>query len=289
MSGLQALKIRIKSSKSTQKITKAMKMVAASKLRRARMQAEASKEYALKMHEVISDLAHNIDLPSWNLLTGTGDDKVHLVIVAVSDRGLCGGFNSSVVKTAKRHIQELLKANKTVKIVCYGKKAFDQLKAEYLEYIVHRIDGISKGKLSYFRAEELFEFIEIKFKEKAFDVCSIFYNHFASTISQVPTRLQLIPFVSYEHEYEGSKYNFDFEPQAERILEEIVPLNIKTQIYQVLLENAASEQGARVTAMDNATRNAQDMIGRLTLEYNRKRQASITKELIEIISGAEAL
>ncbi len=298
MSGLQKLKQRIKSAKSTQKITKAMKMVAAAKLKKVRDKAEATERYANKMAEMVSDISKHVGRNSddFPLLAGTGKNQTHLLVVGASDRGLCGGFNSSIVKKAKSHIAGLLAEKKTVKIICIGKKSFDQLKSLYLENIVHRIDGITKKPLTYDIIEDIAKYVLDGYEKGEFDICTIFYSKFVSAISQIPQAQQIIPQDSgsaNDNKSDESEailnLSYEYEPNPEDIISKILPLNIKTQIYQALLENAASEQGARVTAMDNATRNAGDMIAKITLEYNRKRQAGITKELIEIISGAEAI
>jgi F-type H+-transporting ATPase subunit gamma len=296
MASLKDLKLRINSVRSTQKITKAMKMVAASKLRRAQDAAEAARPYAERMERVLAGLADSVknDPGAPQLLTGSGSDKVHLVIVATSERGLCGGFNTSIVKAAKVKIESVLREGKDVKILCIGKKGFQQLRRIYKERILDTIDlsgvrnvGFDDAKPIAKRALEMFEAHD-------FDVATLFFAHFKSVLTQVVTEQQLIPAAIEKEEgqdlSEGLKGSiYEFEPNEKEILETLLPRNVAVQIFRALLENAASEQGARMTAMDNATRNAGDMIERLTLQYNRTRQAEITKELIEIISGAEAL
>jgi F-type H+-transporting ATPase subunit gamma len=291
MANLKTLKNRIKSVKSTQKITKAMKMVAASKLRRARMQAEAAQPYAKHMEKMLIALAAGTvgGTGVSPLISGTGSDAVHLVIVATSDRGLCGAFNSSIVRAARKHIQELGQSGKKVKILCVGKKGYDQLKTQYGKLIIETMEGIGKRHLSYMDAESIAKKVLELFAAGQFDVCSIFYNAFKSVISQIVTLQQLIPLEYSVLETTGTATVYEYEPSEEVILEDLLPRNIAVQIYHALLENAASEQGARMSAMDNATRNAGEMIKDLTLVYNRTRQAAITRELIEIISGAEAL
>lgn len=289
MPSLKELRNRIKSVKSTQKITKAMKLVAASKLRRARENAEAARPYAEQMQAMLASLragfASNDNAPE--LLAGTGGDKKYLLIVATSDRGLCGGFNGTIIRAARAYARELLAAGKDVEFFCIGKKSYDNLSRDYKSKIVKYVEGISKSSPRYDSAREVASFLMTQLGEKKFDVCVLFYNHFVSVISQKVTRQQLIPLPEVTTENAGARY--EFEPSEQGILEALLPRNLEIQIFRALLENAASEQGARMSAMDSATRNAGDMIGRLTLKYNRTRQAVITKELIEIISGAEAL
>ncbi len=297
MASLKDLKNRISSVQSTQKITKAMKMVAASKLRRAQEQAEAARPYSERMERMMRSLTANLvssdDAPS--LMTGTGKDDVHLVIVATGERGLCGAFNSSIVRAARRRIHELLHDKKTVKIACVGKKGREALKREFGEQIVEFFDLSAVKRLSFEDAHPISDYVNEKFEAGEFDVCSIFYNRFISVMSQEVTEQQLVPLPPVEvseddaspHDASGAAY--EFEPEEDEILAELLPRNLAVQVYRALLENGASEQGARMTAMDNATRNAGDMIDRLTIVYNRSRQAIITKELIEIISGAEAV
>lgn len=300
MANLKDLKNRISSVKNTQKITKAMKMVAAAKLRKAQEAAIASRPYSEKLAEVMTELAGAKDLSgSRNLLTGTGEDKKHLVIVATSSRGLCGGFNSSITKAASNKIYSLIAREREVEIICVGSKGEDLLRAKYGDLISETIVGKQKKTVEFSAAKEIADKIAAKFEAGEFDECSIFYNHFNSPISQVPTMHKLVPCGLPETEEENDNENsgteraddfvFEFEPEKEQILDYLLPKNLAIQIYHALLENQASEMGARMTAMDNATRNAGDMIERLSLEYNRTRQAAITTELIEIISGAEAL
>lgn len=290
MPSLKDLKVRINSVKSTQKITKAMKMVAAAKLRRAREAAENARPFAERMERMVSALAQGVADPenAPKLLVGTGRDKVHLVVVATADRGLCGGFNSSIVKGARVAIRKLVAEGKTVKIITVGKKGREQLKLEFGHMIVAKFDDVSRGKIGFFIAQDIVAKIMELFEAGEFDVCRVVYNHFKSPIVQVVTHQQLIP-LALPAESVKSDAVYDYEPDEETILEDLLPRNLAVQIFKALLENAASEQGARMTAMDNATRNAGEMIGKLTLQYNRSRQASITKELIEIISGAEAV
>ncbi|MCF4165665.1 F0F1 ATP synthase subunit gamma [Zavarzinia compransoris] len=295
MASLKDLKLRINSVKSTQKITKAMKMVAASKLRRAQEAAEAARPYAARMEQVLASLAAGVvmteDMPK--LLTGTGKDDVHLLVVATAERGLCGGFNSSIVRLARQRIQSLIAQGKTVKVLCVGRKGRDALRRDYGKLIIETIEvagGVRKQgfPIAARISEKLFSLYEAG----EFDVATVFYAEFKSAIAQIPTAQQIIPAALPEGDVEGPDLKgaiFTFEPDEEEILEALLPRNVAVQIYRALLENAASEEGARMSAMDNATRNAGDMINRLTLTYNRTRQAAITKELIEIISGAEAL
>ena len=295
MPNLKDLKNRIASVQSTRKITSAMKMVAASKLRRAQEQAEASGPYAERMGRMLSSLAANVQ-DSGNgpkLMTGTGADQVHLLVVISSDRGLCGAFNGSIVREAKRQIVRLQGEGKTVKLLTVGRKARDQLKREYASLIVESYEDVDRRRLGFSDADMVATKVLSMFDAGEFDVCSVIFNKFKSAISQVVTVQQLIPFAVATEATEAAgadaKAMYEFEPDEEQILAELLPRNLSIQIYRALLESAASEQGARMTAMDNATRNAGDMINKLTITYNRTRQAYITKELIEIISGAEAL
>lgn len=289
MSNLKTLRNRIKTVKSTQKITKAMKMVAASKLRRARQNAEAAAPYAKKMEEMLHSIATScqdeVNLP---LLSGTGKSDNILLVISTSDRGLCGAFNGSIIKAAKRKIQKLETLKKNVKILLIGKKAHDALKSGYEKSIIHKIEGLSKKPIVYEDAKSIADYILQEFANGSFDECYLFYNKFISAISQKLIEQQLIP-LTIEKKSSKSAGNIEFEPDQGVILGELLPKNIAIQIFNGLLENSASEQGARMTAMDNATRNAGEMIKNLTLKYNRTRQAAITKELIEIISGAEAV
>ena len=292
MPSLKDLKVRINSVKSTQKITSAMKMVAAAKLRRAQEQAEAARPYAERMDRMLGSLASAMagreNAPP--LLVGTGRDQTHLIVVMTSDRGLCGGFNSSIVRGARRTIRELMTAGKTVKIICVGRKGRDQLKRDFGKLITESFDDVGRQRLSYADAERIALRITALYEAGEFDVCTIFYNKFKSAMTQFLTAQQLIPFVGTGAATPGSGDVFyEYEPEEQEILAELLPRNLGVQVFRALLENAASEQGARMTAMDNATRNAGDMINKLTINYNRSRQAYITKELIEIISGAEAL
>ena len=290
MANLKTLKNRIKSVKSTQKITKAMKMVAASKLRRARMKAEAAQPYAKSMEKILSSVAGSLAGSSsvFPLLSGNGNEHRHLLIVATSDRGLCGAFNSSIVRAARKKIAELKLSGRDVKILCIGKKGYDQLKTQHGKIIIETLEGVSKAQLSFADAEAVAHKVIKLFDDNHFDVCSIYYNAFKSVISQIVTLQQLIP-LDITSLSGAKQVGYEYEPSEEVILADLLPRNIAVQIYHALLENAASEQGARMSAMDNATRNAGEMIKGLTLVYNRTRQAAITKELIEIISGAEAL
>ncbi len=294
MASLKELRNRIGSVKQTQKITSAMKLVAASKLKRAQEQAEASRPFAERMAVMLTNLAAGVadvqNAPP--LLAGTGKEDVHLLIVATADRGLCGGFNSSIARGAKRRIVELMEQGKQVKILCIGRKGRDILRREFREHIIDTIEGVGRQRLTYADAARIAERVERMYDAGEFDVCTIVFNKFKSAISQILTLKQLVPVeapAGAEEAEAGAQAVYEFEPDEEGILKELLPRNLAVQIYGALVENAASEQGARMTAMDNATRNAGDMIERLTLTYNRTRQAQITRELIEIISGAEAL
>ncbi len=295
MPSLKDIRNRIGSVKSTQKITSAMKMVAASKLRRAQEQAEAGRPYADRMARMLSSLAANLNDAAGGprLMVGTGDDRVHLLVVISSDRGLCGGFNGAIVREAKRTIQRLLADGKQVKLICVGRKGRDLLRRDYAKLIVQSYEELGKKKLSFADADKVASKVLEMFDAGEFDVAHLLYNKFKSAIAQIPTLQQIVPFAPPKGEgaaaSAGPKAQYEFEPGEEQILTELLPKNLAIQVYSALLESAASEQGARMTAMDNATRNAGDMIKKLTLVYNRTRQASITKELIEIISGAEAV
>ena len=294
MPSLDDLKKRIGSVKSTQKITKAMKMVAAAKLRRAQESAESSRPYSDTMNDVIGSISKKVVSTSSgrNLLTGTGDDQVQLLILFTSERGLCGGFNSSITKKMREKIEDLKKLSKTVKIICIGKKGYDILKRKYSDLIVDVIDMKAIKSVPYQDAKDISQKIIKMYFDNEFDTCSIFYNKFKSVIDQIPTDQKILPIETEENndiDLKSSTSMLDFEPGETEILEELLPLNFAVQIFKALLESAASEQGARMSAMDNASRNASDMIDKLTLFYNRSRQAVITKELIEIISGAEAV
>ena len=292
MPSLDDLKKRISSVKSTQKITKAMKMVAAAKLRRAQENAEKGRPYSEKMNNIILNLYGGIsDKESApKLLIGTGEEKIHLCIVMTSDRGLCGGFNSNIIKKAKSYFKKILDDNKTLKIITVGSKGYDQLKRTYKDYIIEKISFKESKNINYFDADKVGKIIIDRFKKKEFDVCAIFYNQFKNVITQIPQEQQIIPLkASEEKKDSSSEDNYEFEPEEDEILSNLLPKNISTQIFKAMLENSASEQGSRMTAMDNATRNAGEMVDKLTIQYNRSRQAAITKELIEIISGAESL
>ena len=295
MPSLDDLKKRIASVKSTQKITKAMKMVAAAKLRKAQEAAEQSRPYADNMENLMDSISKGYIQTdsSRNLLTGNDEDKTILLVLFTSERGLCGGFNSQVSKALREKIIELQNQNKTVKVLCVGKKGYDIIKRQYGDLIVEMIDLSSVKSIQYGDAKNISDKIIKMYFDSEFDRCLIFYNKFKSVISQIPTEQQVIPAEKSQDETneDQSKDNsfFEFEPNEKEILEELLPLNFAIQIFKALLENSASEQGARMSAMDNASRNASDMIDSLTLFYNRSRQAVITKELIEIISGAEAI
>ncbi len=296
MPSLKDLRNRIRSVRSTQKITSAMKMVAASRLRRAQEQAEAARPYAERMERVLGSLAGRMaGLPGAPpLLAGTGKDDVHLLVVATSDRGLAGGFNATILREARRRIRELDNAGKTVKILTVGRKGRDSLRRDYTRLIHDSLIDIGRRRVSFEEARDIAHRVLALVEAGEFDVCTIIFNRFRSAITQIVTAQQLIPFaapagLADEPDNETAGAIYEFEPSEEEILAELLPNNLAVQIYTALLENAASEQGARMTAMDNATRNAGDMIDRLTMNYNRTRQAVITKELIEIISGAEAL
>ncbi|KQT58207.1 ATP synthase F0F1 subunit gamma [Methylobacterium sp. Leaf456] len=296
MASLKDLRNRITSVKATQKITKAMQMVAAAKLRRAQNAAENGRPYAEKMSNVLANLAGNlvggVDAP--RLLSGTGQDRVHLLVVCTGDRGLCGAFNSSIVRLAREHVRKLEAEGKTVKIMTVGKKGLDILRRQYRDRIVESMDIRGTKPVDYDFASQIADKIVARFNAGEFDVATLFYSEFRSVISQIPTAQRLIPAELPTTDGStttgaGSDAAMEFEPSEEAILETLLPKNLTVQVYRALLENAASEQGARMSAMDSATRNAGEMIKKQTLIYNRTRQAMITKELIEIISGAEAL
>ncbi len=292
MPNLKDLKNRIESVKSTRKITKAMQMVAAAKLRKAQEAAEQARPYAEKMSIVIEKLAFSTNASSNSpLLVGNGKDKTHLIIVATSERGLCGAFNSSIVRLAKNHINHLISDGNHIKILTIGKKGREQLKRDFGDYIIEHVDLAEIKKISYDDASNISDNIISKFFDNEFDIATIFYNQFESVISQIPQSSQLIPikFKSDELTNDDNLSNFVYEPDEQEIIEDLLPKAISTKVFTALLENGASEQGARMSAMDNATRNAGEMIDKLTIQFNRSRQAAITNELIEIISGAEAL
>jgi len=291
MPSLDDLKKRISSVKSTQKITKAMKMVAASKLRRAQENAEKGRPYSDKMNNIILNLSNSISDKenSPKLLAGSGEDKVHLCIIMTSDRGLCGGFNTNIIKKAKTYFQKILDEGKILKIITVGSKGHDQLKRIYKENIIEKISFKESKYANYFDADKVGKIIIDKFEKKEFDVCTIFYNQFKNVITQIPQEQQIIPLKASDSEGSSLQDNYEFEPEEDEILSYLLPKNISTQVFKAMLENSASEQGSRMSAMDNATRNAGEMVDKLTIQYNRSRQAAITKELIEIISGAESL
>ena len=292
MPSLKDLKKRISSVKSTQKITKAMKMVAAAKLRRAQESAEKGRPFSEKMNNIILNLSNSISDKenSSKFLIGTGKDNVHLCVVITADRGLCGGFNTNICRKAKNYFDKILKENKTLKIFTVGSKGYGQLKRVYGKYIIEKINFKGFKKITHKEAEDVGKVITKLFNESQFDICKIFYNKFKNVISQIPQEQQIIPFEKRNKEEPKKPDNFyEFEPEENEILNNLLPKNISTQIFKAFLENAASEQGSRMTAMDNATRNAGDLVDKLTITYNRNRQAAITNELIEIISGAESL
>ncbi|QKV19986.1 F0F1 ATP synthase subunit gamma [Oricola thermophila] len=292
MPSLKDLRNRISSVKATQKITKAMQMVAAAKLRRAQEAAEAARPYSQRMGAVLANIAQTLgdgdDAPK--LMVGTGKDDTHLLLVCTAERGLCGGFNSSIARMARDHARKLIAEGKTVKIITVGKKGYDILRRDLGNYVVDRVDLRDVKRIGFDNAVAIGKKVIDLFEAGEFDVCTLFYSEFKSVISQIPTAQQLIPARAEGSEAEtAGDAIYEYEPDAGAILEDLIPRNISVQVFRALLENAASEQGARMSAMDNATRNAGEMIDKLTLSYNRQRQAQITKELIEIISGAEAL
>ena len=291
MASLDDLKKRIASVKSTQKITKAMKMVAAAKLRRAQDSAEKGRPYSEKMNNVILNLSNGIsdkeNAP--RLLSGTGSDKIHLCVVMTSDRGLCGGFNTNIIKKAKAYFSKISEEGKELKIITVGSKGNDQLKRAFGDKIIENISFKNSKNVNYFDADKVGKIIIEKFEKEEFDVCTIFYNQFKNVITQIPQAQQIIPLEADKKDGELDGSSYEFEPDEDEILSNLLPKNISTQIFKAMLENSASEQGSRMSAMDNATRNAGEMVDKLTIEYNRSRQAAITKELIEIISGAESL
>jgi F-type H+-transporting ATPase subunit gamma len=291
MASLKDMRVRIAATKATQKITKAMQMVAASKLRRAQSAAEAARPYAERMDSVLGNIAASVagldSAPA--LLRGTGADKTHLLVVCTAERGLCGPFNSAIVRLARERANALAADGKTVKFLCVGRKGFDQLRRLYEKQIVEVVELRGVRTIGFAQAEMIAGKIIALFDEGAFDVCTLFFSRFKSVIAQIPTAQQIIPPVFGDKTAEGPAASYEYEPEEVDILDELLPRNIAVQVFRALLENAASEQGARMSAMDNATRNAGEMIRKQTLTYNRTRQAMITKELIEIISGAEAL
>ncbi|ERL97108.1 ATP synthase, F1 gamma subunit [Rhodobacteraceae bacterium HIMB11] len=291
MPSLKDLKNRIESVKNTRKITKAMQMVAAAKLRRAQEAAEAGRPYAERFNAVLGSLAASVggsdSAPM--LLRGTGSDQTHLLVVMTAERGLCGGFNSNIAKLAKQHAAELVAAGKTVKIITVGKKGRDSMKRDLGDHYIEHVDLSEVKRIGYSNAQDIAKGVLSRFEAGEFDVATIFYARFINVVSQVPTAQQIIPASFEAIEGDATATLYDYEPDEEAILADLLPRGVATQIFSALLENGASEQGARMSAMDNATRNAGDMIDKLTIEYNRSRQAVITNELIEIISGAEAL
>ncbi|MQY44332.1 F0F1 ATP synthase subunit gamma [Epibacterium sp. SM1969] len=292
MPSLKDLKNRIQSVKNTRKITKAMQMVAAAKLRRAQEAAEDARPYAKRFNAVMAGLAASVGGSDTapKLIAGTGSDQVHLLVVLTAERGLCGGFNSNIAKLARQKATELQAAGKTVKVLTVGKKGRDALKREFEDLFVGHVDLAGLKSVGYSNAQDIAKDVLTRFDEGEFDVATVFYAEFVNVVTQIPTAQQIIP-ASYEAsgDDEGLAAEYDYEPSEEAILADLLPRGVATQIFSALLENGASEQGARMSAMDNATRNAGEMIDKLTIEYNRSRQAVITSELIEIISGAEAL
>ncbi len=292
MPSLDDLKKRIKSVKSTQKITKAMKMVAAAKLRKAQESAEKGRPYSEKMQNIILKLTKSINdtQNAPKLLVGTGEDKKYLCVVLTADRGLCGGFNSNICKLAKSNFKKILSEGKELKVITVGSKGLDQIKREYGNYVIKKFSFKDKKRISFNEADIIGQEIINLFNKNEFDKCILFYNNFKNVITQIPQAQQIIPAEKEQSDDNDEKLiSYEFEPDEDEILEDLLPKNISTQVLKALLENAASEQGSRMTAMDNATRNAGDLVDKLTINYNRSRQASITKELIEIISGAESL
>ena len=291
MASLKDMRVRIASTKATQKITKAMQMVAASKLRRAQSAAEAARPYAEKMDAVISNIATaaagSPGAPV--LLAGTGRDQVHLLLVCTGERGLSGAFNSSIVRLARERALALINQGKEVKIFCVGRKGYDQLRRLFEKQIVEHVDLRAVRQLGFVNAEDIAKKVIARFDAGEFDVCTLFFSRFRSVIAQVPTAQQIIPLEVKEQDSKATSTNYEYEPEEDEILARLLPRNLAVQIFRALLENNASFYGAQMTAMDNATRNAGEMIRKQTLIYNRTRQAMITKELIEIISGAEAV
>ena len=291
MASLDDLRKRIVSVKSTQKITKAMKMVAAAKLRKAQESAERGRPYSEKMQNIILNLTESINDPSNapKLLVGNGKEQTHLCVVMTSDRGLCGGFNTNICRLAKNYFLKVLKEEKNLKIITIGSKGHDQLKREYGKYIVQKLSFKDKKKISFNEADDVGKIIIDLFDKNEFDKCVLFYNNFKNVMTQIPQAQQIIPAEKKENSKKNDEIFYESEPDEDEILEDLLPKNISTQVFKAFLENSASEQGSRMTAMDSATRNAGDLVKSLTIVYNRSRQAAITKELIEIISGAESL
>jgi F-type H+-transporting ATPase subunit gamma len=292
MASLKDMRVRLASTKATQKITKAMQMVAASKLRRAQVAAEAARPFAERMDVVLGNIASAVagSDSAPRLLAGTGADKVHLLVVCTAERGLCGAFNSSIARLARERANVLLAQGKELKILCVGRKGADQLRRQFGRYIVEVVELRGVKQMGFAQAQMVADKIVARFDNNEFDICTLFFSQFKSVISQIPTALQVIPPVFEKTAAAaGAAAGYEYEPEEGEILDELLPRNLSVQVFRALLENAASEQGARMSAMDNATRNAGEMIRKQTLTYNRTRQAMITKELIEIISGAEAL
>ena len=290
MPSLDDLKKRIVSVKSTQKITKAMKMVAAAKLKKAQENAEKGRPYSEKMQNIVLNLTKSINDPenAPKLMVGTGQDKVYLCVVLTADRGLCGGFNSNICRLAKNNFKKFINEGKELKIITVGSKGLDQIRREYGKHIIKKISFKEKKIISFNEAEIIGKIIIDLFNKNEFDKCILFYSNFKNVITQIPQAQQIIPTNKVESNNEEEVF-YELEPDEDEILEDLLPKNISTQVFKAFLENSASEQGSRMTAMDNATRNAGDLVDKLTINYNRTRQASITKELIEIISGAESL
>jgi F-type H+-transporting ATPase subunit gamma len=291
MASLKDMRVRIAATKATQKITKAMQMVAASKLRRAQAAAEAARPYAERMDAVLRNIAASVagldSAPA--LLRGTGSDRVHLLLVCTAERGLCGPFNSAIVRLVREHASRLLADGKEIKIFCVGKKGYEQLRRQFERNIIEHVELRSVRTIGFVNAETIAEQVIALYAKGEFDVCTLFFSRFKSVIAQIPTAQQIIPPVFESNADDGVSAAYEYEPDEEEILAELLPRNIAVQVFRALLENAASFYGAQMSAMDNATRNAGEMISKQTLTYNRTRQAMITKELIEIISGAEAL
>jgi F-type H+-transporting ATPase subunit gamma len=291
MPSLKDMRVRIAATKATQKITKAMQMVAASKLRRAQATAEAARPYAQQMAKVLGNIAAAVGNlgAAPRLLVGTGSDRVHLLLVCTAERGLCGPFNSAIVRLARERANALMAEGKEVKFFCVGRKGYEQLRRLYEKQIIEHIELRAVRTLAFEHAENIGEKIVRLYEQGAFDVCTLFFSRFKSVIAQIPTALQIVPQVFEGDATNGNGVVYEYEPDEDEILVELLPRNVSVQIFRALLENAASFYGAQMTAMDNATRNAGEMIRKQTLTYNRTRQAMITKELIEIISGAEAV
>ena len=291
MPNLKDLKNRIESVKNTRKITKAMQMVAAAKLRRAQDAAEASRPYSERFNSVLASLAASVGSTEGAplLLRGTGKQDVHMLVVMTAERGLCGGFNSSIAKLARSHAADLKENGKQVKIITVGKKGRDAIKRDLGEYFIEHVDLSEFKSIKYVNAQSIAKALLSRFDDNEYDVATIFYSKFVNVVTQIPTVQQIIPATFDDQSSASDKTIYDYEPDEETILADLLPRGVATQIFSALLENGASEQGARMSAMDNATRNAGDMIDKLTIEFNRSRQAVITNELIEIISGAEAL